>query len=142
MVTVKLSADELQFMALLEKVTGAVSKDCLVDEEENTIVFVVNKGDMGLAIGRKGSKIQSIKQSIGKKVEVVEYSDDPAEFAKNLFQPFRVVNVSIQKRDGKDTAMVEVDARDKDRAMGRRGKNLLKARALSERHHGVDVKIV
>jgi N utilization substance protein A len=142
MVTVKLSSDEIQYMALLEKLTGAVSKDCLVDEEENKIIFVVNKGDMGLAIGRKGTKIQRVKQSLGKKVEVVEYSDDPVEFAKNLFHPFRVVDVSIQETDQGKIALVEIDTRDKDRAKGKRGKNLHKARTLSLRHHGIDIKLI
>ncbi|MFQ5814920.1 MAG: NusA-like transcription termination signal-binding factor [Candidatus Hydrothermarchaeaceae archaeon] len=142
MMTVKLSADEIRYMALLEKITGAISRDCIVDEKENTIVFVVNKGDMGLAIGRKGTKIQRVKQSLGKRVEVIEYSDDPAEFARNLFHPFRVTDVSVQEQDKNKVALVEIDARDKDRAKGRKGKNLQKARTLSLRHHGVDIKMV
>ncbi len=97
---------------------------------------------MGLAIGRKGAKIQRVKQSLGKKVEVVEYSDDPAEFAKNLFHPFRVTGVSIQKKEKNQIALVEIDARDKDRAIGGKGRNLQRARTLSLRHHGVDVAIV
>ncbi len=139
---VKLSADEIRYMALLEKTTGAVSKDCLVDEAGNKIVFVVNKGDMGLAIGRKGTKIQTVQQNLGKTVEVVEYSDDPAEFAKNLFHPYRVLGVSLEEGDGNKVALVEIDVRDTDRVRGPRGKNLEKARTLSQRHHGVDIKIV
>lgn len=139
---VKLSADEIQYMALLEKMTGAVSKDCIVDDEENKIIFVVNKGDIGLAIGKKGNKILRVKQSLGKKVEVVEYSDDPAEFVKNLFHPYRVTSVSIKEKDGNKIALAEIDARDRDQAIGRKGKNLQKARALAQRHHGLDIAIV
>lgn len=142
MTVVKLSTDEIQYMALLEKMTGAVSKDCIVDNEENKIIFVVNKGNIGLAIGRKGTKIQRVKQNLGKKVEVVEYSADPAEFVKNLFHPFRVVGVSIQEKDGNKVARVEIDARDRDRAVGRKGKNLQKAKTLSLRHHGLDIVLV
>jgi len=139
---VKLSADEIRYMAILEKVTGAVSKDCLVDEADNKIVFVVNKGDMGLAIGRKGTKILAVKQNLGKKVEIIEFSDDPVEFATNLFNPYRVLGVSLEEGDGSKVALVEIDVRDKDRVKGPRGKNLEKAKTLSLRHHGVDIKLV
>ncbi|MFH1774246.1 MAG: NusA-like transcription termination signal-binding factor [Methanobacteriota archaeon] len=131
----KLSAEEIGYIALFEKITGAVTKDCVTDEEENKILFVVKKGDMGLAIGKKGANIQRVRQVIGKKIQVVEYSEDPAEFVKNIFHPFRVNNVSISNK----VARVDLDDRDKI-AMGR--KNIQKAKMLAERHHNLSIVIV
>ncbi|MDI6654465.1 MAG: NusA-like transcription termination signal-binding factor [Candidatus Hydrothermarchaeota archaeon] len=131
----KLSAEEIGYIALFEKITGATAKDCVTDEEENKILFVVKKGDMGLAIGKKGANIQRVRQVIGKKIQVVEYSEDPAEFVKNIFHPFRVSNVSISNK----VARVDLDDRDKI-AMGR--KNIQKAKMLAERHHNLSIVIV
>lgn len=131
----KLSAEEIGYIALFEKITGAVIKDCVTDEEENKILFVVKKGDMGLAIGKKGANIQRVRQAIGKKIEVIEYSEDPAEFVRNIFHPLRLNNVLVSNK----VAQVDMDDRDK-MAMGR--KNIKKAKMLAERHHNISIVIV
>lgn len=131
----KLSAGEIGYIALFEKITGATAKDCITDEEENKILFVVKKGDMGLAIGKKGANIQRVRQAIGKKIEVIEYSEDPVEFVKNIFHPLRVNNVSISN----NVARVDLDDRDKV-AIGRR--NIQKAKMLAERHHNISSIII
>ncbi len=131
----KLSAEEIGYIALFEKITGAVIKDCVTDKEENKILFVVKKGDMGLAIGKKGANIQRVRQAIGKKIEVIEYSEDPAEFVRNIFHPLRLNNVSVSNK----VARVDMDDRDK-MAMGR--KNIKKAKMLAERHHNISIVMV
>ena len=131
----KLSAEEMGYIALFEKITGAVTKDCITDEKENKILFVVKKGDMGLAIGKKGANIQRVRQAIGKKIEVVEYSEDPAEFVKNIFHPLRVNSVLISNK----VARVDMDDRDRI-AIGR--KNIQRAKMLAERHHNINSVII
>ena len=131
----KLSAEEIGYIALFEKITGAVIKDCVTDEEENKILFVVKEGDMGLAIGKKGANIQRVRQVIGKKIEVIEYSEDPAEFVRNIFHPLKLNNVSVSNK----VARVDMDDRDK-MAMGR--KNIKKAKMLAERHYNMSIVIV
>lgn len=140
--TLKLSADELRYIALFESMTGAATKDCIIDNGRNKIIFVVKKGDMGLAIGKKGSNIQKVKQSLGKKIELVEHSEDPTEFVRNVFHPLRVNEISVLDKEEKKTAQVEMDARDKAQAIGMKGRNLERARALLERHHHMDIAIV
>lgn len=139
---VKLSANDIGYIALFEKLTGAVTKDCITDEDENKILFVVKKGDMGLAIGRKGRHIQRVRQSLGRRIEVVEYSKDPEEFIKNIFHPFRVKDVRITKLADKKVAKVAIDDRDKITILGRRGKSLTKAKVLSKRHHNISDLII
>lgn len=138
----KLSANDIGYIALFEKITGAVTKDCIADNDGNKILFVVKKGDMGLAIGKKGSNIQQVRQALGKRIEVVEYSEDPAEFIKNIFHPFRVNDVRITNLGDKKVAKVAIDDRDKITLLGRRGKNLAKAKVLSKRHHNISDLII
>lgn len=133
----KLGADEMRYIALFESLTGATVRDCLVFEKEGKLTLVVNQGDIGLAIGKGGSRIQKAKRVIGKNIEVVEYSDDPAEFIKNAFAPAKINMVSIVEREGKKLAFVEVEARDKGLAVGRGGRNIQRAKMLALRHHGI-----
>ena len=106
------------------------------------IIFVIKKGDMGAAIGRKGSNINRVKKSVGKQIEIVEYSDDVKEFLENLFQPAAIKNVMVVNKNNKRLAYVEVANKDKGIAIGRDGRNILKAKMLAQRHHGVDDIII
>jgi len=83
----KLTTEGIRYIALFESLTGGMARDCVVDEDNDRIIFVIKKGDMGAAIGRKGSNINRVKKSIGKQIEIVEHSDDVKEFLENLFQP-------------------------------------------------------
>jgi len=138
----KLSQEEIRYIALFENLTGAVTKDCIVDEGENRILFVVKNGTMGLAIGKKGANIQKVRQALAKRIEVVEHSDDPAEFARNILHPIRVKEVTVSRDGGRQSVRLVVDERDKEQAIGRRGKNIQKIRMLMERHHRISEMIV
>ena len=55
--SIKLSANEIRYIALFESMTGAMVKDCIIDDEHGKVTFVVKNGDMGLAIGKGGSSV-------------------------------------------------------------------------------------
>jgi N utilization substance protein A len=135
---IKLGSDEMRYIALFESLTGASVLDCVIFEKEGKLVFVVKEGDMGLAIGKGGSKVQRAKQIMGKSIEVVEYSDDPVRFIKNALSPAKVMGVNIVEREGKKFAHVEVEDKDKGLAVGRGGRNIQRAKVLALRHHGIE----
>lgn len=140
--SLKLSADEISYIAIFESATGAVTRDCIVDPEENKVIFVVKKGDMGLAIGRKGANVARVKKALGKRIEIIEHADTPEEFAKNILHTYRIKNVTVEEADGKKIVKIAVDPRDKARVIGRKGKNLEKVKLLLSRHHGIDNVVV
>src|SRR3989337_4242947 len=92
---VRLSTDGLRYIALFESLTGAMARDCYEDDVNNRLIFVVKRGDMGLAIGKGGEHINRVKKAIGKHVEIIEHSDDAAEFVKNAFHPVSIRNANI-----------------------------------------------
>ena len=47
---IKLTSEEMKYMALFESTTGATTQDCVIDEKLGRIIFVAKPGDMGLAI--------------------------------------------------------------------------------------------
>jgi N utilization substance protein A len=99
------------------------------------VIFVVNKGHMGLAIGKGGSTIKQLQNMVAKKIELVEFSDDPAEFIRNMLNADMINDVRISERsDGTKQAVVTVDPRKKGAVVGREGRNAEKARLLARRY--------
>jgi N utilization substance protein A len=132
---IKLTAEELGLISLFQTITGATARDCVIDNKMNRVIFVVNKGEMGLAIGKNGVTIRNVEKLIGKPVELVEYSDNPIEFIKNSLNPKYVNEVRLtEKLDGTKIAVVVVDPRKKAAVVGRAGKNAEKARLLAKRY--------
>lgn len=131
-------------MSLFQSVTSATARDCIVDEKMDRVIFVVNKGQMGLAIGKGGSTIKQLQNVVAKKIELVEYSDDPAEFIRNMLNADMVSDVRISDRmDGTKQAVVTVDQRKKGAVVGREGRNAEKARLLAKRYFQItNVQIV
>ena len=135
----KLTADEMWYLTTFEDTTGATVKDCITDSDE--IIFVVKKGDMGLAIGKKGANINRVKNKLGKKIEVIEHSDDPVEFVKRLFHSFRVENGQMASGNDK-VVRLSIDERDKKMAIGLKGKKLSRVKMLAKRFHGIEDVII
>ncbi len=136
---IKLTSDELGLMSLFENISGATAKDCVLDQKVERVIFVVNKGEMGLAIGRSGATIRNVQKAIGKSVELVEWSDDARQFIMNVLNPQYVMDVKVsEKPDGSRTATVLVDQKKKGAVLGKGGRNAEKARLLARRYFQVE----
>ncbi len=92
---IRLTNDEMRYIALFESVTGATSEDCLIDEKNGRIIYIAKKGDMGLAIGKNGKNIESLRKMTGRQIEVVENADTPEELIKNSLSPARIKNIRV-----------------------------------------------
>jgi len=135
---IKLTSDQLRLMSLFQNVTGATARDCVEDEKQNRVIFVVNSGKMGLAIGKGGSHIKSLQNIVKKNVELVEFDEDPVKFLRNMLNSKLVSEVKLNERpDGSKQAIVIVDPRKKGIVVGREGRNAEKARLLAKRYFGI-----
>lgn len=86
---------------------------------------------IGACIGCHGSRIANIlKELNGEKVDLVKYSNDPAEFIKNAMAPAKNVIVSI-KDEEKREALVVVDNDNLKLAIGRKAINVRLASKLT-----------
>ncbi|MCK5593467.1 NusA-like transcription termination signal-binding factor [Candidatus Bathyarchaeota archaeon] len=132
---IRLTGREMRHIALFENITGATAKDCIVDEELNRIIFVVKEGDVGAAIGRGGKNIHLLEKMTGKRHEIIEHSENPAQFIKNALKPAQVSEIRITERpDGSSIAVVSVSPRDKGIAIGKNGRNAERIRFLAKRY--------
>jgi N utilization substance protein A len=132
---IRLTSKEMRYIALFESITGSTVKDCIVDDEQSRIIFVVKEGDIGVAIGKGGKNIHLLERMTGKKHEIIEHSNNPQQFIKNALKPARVNEIRITERpDGKSIAVVSVNPRDKGVAIGKNGRNAERIRFLAKRY--------
>ena len=137
--TIKISSEAFSLMVLFQKTTGAMARDYIIDNRLSRIIFVVNKGEMGLAIGKNGQSIKDIQKSIGKTIELVEYSEDPKEFILNALNSKFIDDVKIDEHsNGKTTATVKVVANKTGAIVGREGRNAEKARLIAKRYFEIN----
>ena len=132
---IKLTGTEMRYIALFESITGASVKDCILDEDSNRAIFMVKEGHVGMAIGKGGKNIHLLEKMTSKKHEIIEYSDNPAQFIKNALKPAKVDEVRITERiDGKRIAVISVNPKDKGVAIGKNGRNAERIRFLAKRY--------
>lgn len=140
---IKLTEREMKYIALFQDVTGASVRDCIVDDENNRIIFLVKPGEVGLAIGKGGVNIKRLRRLLDKDIEVVEYAEKLEELAANALMPARVKGVKlVRTSNGRRIVYVTVDPKDKGIAIGKGGRNASKAKLILKRYFDVDSVII
>jgi transcription termination/antitermination protein NusA len=140
MAEIILSNETVQYINLASKYTGASIRDCMV--EDDRVVFIVEKGHLGLAIGSKAKNLERLRQLLKKSVKFVEFDEDKTRFVQNLCKPYNVTKVHFEENDGVSVARIEVNPRDKSKLIGKGGRNINMIRKMAQRHHQIkDVQI-
>ncbi len=134
--TVTLSDEARQYIALFEEETDATVRDCLI--EDDRVVFLVAPGEMGQAIGPGGQRVQAVERRINRDVDVVEAADTPEAFVENALAPAAVRGVTISEQGDSTVAYVEVEQADRGVAIGSGGQTIETARELARRHFDID----
>jgi N utilization substance protein A len=130
---IRLDEGTIKLIALFESVTRAEVRDCIPSEDR--VVYIVGRGQAGAAIGERGDNIHRLRDMLRKNVEIIEWADVPEAFVRNIFHAFKVSEVKIERRSGRNTAVVTVDPGEKARAIGKAGRNLHQARNILARHY-------
>jgi N utilization substance protein A len=137
---VELSHDDIKCIAAFESATGATVKDCMIAPD--VVAFIVKQGDLGKAIGRKGSNITRVRQMFARQVLVFEDSENMEQFIRNLFGAVPVKNINVHEKMDSKTAFVLVDEQDRGSAIGRDGNRIKTCRAILQRRFGCDLRLV
>ncbi|HSV42598.1 MAG TPA: NusA-like transcription termination signal-binding factor [Methanomassiliicoccales archaeon] len=135
MTDITFTEDTLRYISLFETITRTHVKDCMETEEK--LVFVVDPGQANRAVGKGGENVINLKNKTGKNIQVIEFSDDPESFIRNVFYNYNVQTVVLENRGTIVHATVTVDPKVKGRAIGKNGRNLKIARDIVNRHHNV-----
>lgn len=136
MTKIRLDADDIKHIAFFESITSAKVKDFLRDGE--TVCFVVETGEIGRAIGKKGATIAKARQKLGKNILVFEYHSDPEQFLKNLLHPVEIHALNLVRLSDTSTAQIHISLEDRSRAIGQGGAKIRLIKQLAKRHHNID----
>jgi N utilization substance protein A len=118
-----------------EIVDGVVEIKAIAREPGHRTKIAVASNDphvdpVGACVGARGSRVRMVVNELrGEKVDIVPYSDDPAEFVMKALAPARVREVRIDEESG--TAEVIVPDFQLSLAIGREGQNARLAARLT-----------
>ena len=89
-----------------------------------------NVDPVGACVGARGARVRMVTNELrGEKVDIVPYSDDPAEFVARALQPAKVREVRLDEETG--TATVIVHDYQLSLAIGKEGQNARLAARLT-----------
>ena len=92
---------------------------------------------VGACVGPKGSRVRTVVSELrGERVDVILWSDDPAECVKNALSPARVSKVLVDRESNYATVIVPDDQL--SLAIGKEGQNARLAARLTGLH--IDIK--
>jgi N utilization substance protein A len=105
-----------------------VIKGCAREAGERTKIAVLSRDRdvdcVGACVGMKGMRVQSIIRELrGEKIDIIEFSEDPVQYATKALSPAKISRVSII--DPMDRHMeVIVDDTQLSLAIGKKGQNV------------------
>jgi transcription termination/antitermination protein NusA len=86
---------------------------------------------IGACVGMRGVRVQSVVQELrGEKIDIVQWSDDPATFVANALSPAKIYKINVNP----DTRAMEVIVEDDQLslAIGKKGQNVRLAAKLTK----------
>jgi N utilization substance protein A len=84
---------------------------------------------IGAVVGQKGTRVQAVINELGgEKIDIINYSDDPAKYIANSLSPAKVVEVKLLQKN-KALAIVQEDQL--SLAIGKEGQNVRLAAKLT-----------
>jgi len=113
------SKDLIKYMSLFQTVTRTGLKDCIQDDSQ--LIFIVNQGDIGRAVGRKAANVKRLEKLLNRKIKILEFNSEISQFIRNVVYPLKVSD--IQGENGVYTLQPE-DKTARGLLIGRNAQNL------------------
>ena len=109
-------------------------KACAREAGERTKIAVASRDrdvdSVGACVGMKGMRVQSIIRELrGEKIDIIEFSDDPVQYATKALSPAKISRVTVIDAAEKHMEVV-VDDLQLSLAIGKRGQNVRLAAKL------------
>ena len=133
----KLDLQTIGLITTFEKVTRVHVKNVYIDKRKQ-VIFFVNEGDAGKAIGKSGANIRKLTHLTKKKIKVIEYNAEVKEFVKNCIAPAKVDAIKVE--DNKITLQAN-DRQIRAQLIGRGKENLEELNKLVKRYFDVEITV-
>ncbi|MEK6813057.1 MAG: NusA-like transcription termination signal-binding factor [Nanoarchaeota archaeon] len=126
------------YLNTFESLTRSKVKDVFFDATE-TLVFVMQPGEMGKAIGKKGSNVKRLGNLLKKRIRVIEFSSSALDFVKNCTLPL-IPKKMVQEVDTITITME--NTQQKAMLLGRNKSNFLNMQKIVQRYYPVQLKVL
>ncbi len=118
----EISAGTVEIKSVVRE-AGSRSKIAVAANEERV-------DPIGSMIGQKGTRVQAVINELsGEKIDIIEWSEEPAKFISASLSPAKVLNVEIDKKKNQAKAIVPEDQL--SLAIGVKGQNVRLAAKLT-----------
>lgn len=135
----KLGKDEIFYMKAASSIAGVNAIGCLV--EGNCVSFLVKPETLGVAIGKNGSRVNRIKQKIGKNVELFPYCSTADEFVKMAFRNISIGETETSGTGSNKTMSLHLDSTNRRMILSDLGR-LSRVRKIASKTYGLsEIKI-
>lgn len=122
------------FINIFENLTRAKVKDCF--QEDEVLVFVVQPGQIGLAIGKKGANIKKVGDKFRKKIRIIEFNPTPEKFMLNLIYPTKPKSIKVEE----NKIIIECnDNKEKGQIFGRDRTNLKRLQDILNKYYKLEI---
>ncbi|MBD3163614.1 NusA-like transcription termination signal-binding factor [Candidatus Woesearchaeota archaeon] len=128
--------NSLKYISLFESLTGARVKDCIISDN---VTFIIEKGNIGLAIGRQGKTLRRVEKVFQKRLKIVEFDDNVLEFIKNFIYPIRKIGLS---REGSVIKIKGHDTKTRAMVIGRERSRLKRLESVVKRYFDIEKIVV
>ena len=127
----------MKCMSLFETITKTQLKDCIID---NIVLFIVQEGQIGKAVGKKGANVRALERALKTRVKIVEWNPELVRFVQNLIYPAKLKGIT--EEDGV-VVMDPVDLKTRGMLIGRNASTLRNYEAIVQRYFDVkELKVV
>jgi N utilization substance protein A len=99
---------------------------------DDKLVFIVQKGQLGAAIGIKAKNLEKLRSLFKKSIKFVEFDDNKERFIINLCKPYKVNSIELEGEGDCTVVRLEVDISDKSKIIGKDGRNIEVIRQLAQ----------
>ena len=137
MARIRYDEQALNFISIFESLTGAKVKDCMIDDN---VLLIIEKGNMGLAIGKGGSNLKRVERTLKKTIKIIEFDDNVEKFILNYVYP--ISNIQVTKED-KNIIIKGNDKKTRAFLIGREKSNLKKMISIVKRYFDIsDISVI
>lgn len=126
---IKYDVNTMKLLTLFESITMAKVKDCF--EKNGLIIYVVEPGQIGKAVGKGASNIKRLERMTGKKLRVIEFSEDLVGFVAKLIFPNKAKDI---KYEDEIVTITPEDSRSRGYLIGRAGEILRINEEIAKRY--------
>lgn len=129
----------MKIISVFETMTGARLKDCFENKNQQ-LVFVVEPGHMGKAIGKNAVNVRKLEALLKKRIKILEFNESVIGFIANLIYPLKPMD--IVENEG-EVVITGGDVKTKGLLIGRNFQNLEETKSIVNRYFRItNIKVV